>query len=130
MTTSFSAIGRAIGPAIGGPLFSWGVKHNYIITPFWALGAISALAPIASLWLVERSGLRDRADTGKLGISGTKADANVGQNPSEEDLEDFRPLLKSRSGGPRQFERQMRAAVRDKRIAGRSSERKGRVYGL
>ncbi|KAF9690561.1 hypothetical protein EKO04_011483 [Ascochyta lentis] len=56
VATSVSAIGRASGPAIGGGLFTWGVKRGYIIVPFWTLTAISLVASIPTWWLVEGNG--------------------------------------------------------------------------
>ncbi|KAF2815888.1 MFS general substrate transporter [Mytilinidion resinicola] len=56
IATSASAIGRAFGPAIGGGMFTFGVKHGYIITPFWILGAISLLAAIPTFFLIEGKG--------------------------------------------------------------------------
>jgi hypothetical protein len=56
VATSLSAIGRACGPAIGGGLFTWGVKRGYIVVPFWALTVISLIASIPSWWLVEGKG--------------------------------------------------------------------------
>lgn len=56
VATSVSAIGRASGPAIGGGLFTWGVKRGYIIVPFWTLALISLIASIPTWWLVEGKG--------------------------------------------------------------------------
>lgn len=56
VATSVSAIGRASGPAIGGGLFTWGVKRGYIIVPFWTLTLISLAASIPTWWLVEGKG--------------------------------------------------------------------------
>lgn len=56
VATSVSAIGRASGPAIGGGLFTWGVKRGYAIVPFWTLTAISLVASIPTWWLVEGKG--------------------------------------------------------------------------
>ena len=56
VATSVSAVGRASGPAIGGGLFTWGVKRGYIIVPFWTLTAISLIASIPTWWLVEGEG--------------------------------------------------------------------------
>jgi hypothetical protein len=56
VATSVSAIGRASGPAIGGGLFTWGVKRGYVIVPFWTLTAISLLASVPTWWLVEGKG--------------------------------------------------------------------------
>jgi hypothetical protein len=62
VVTSVSAIGRAAGPAVGGGLFSWGVKRGYLIVPFWTLSAVSLLACIPTFWLVEGKGFGDDED--------------------------------------------------------------------
>jgi hypothetical protein len=59
VATSVSAIGRASGPAIGGSLFTWGVKRGYVIVPFWTLAGISLIASIPTWWLVEGKGFGD-----------------------------------------------------------------------
>ncbi|KAF3003151.1 hypothetical protein E8E13_008878 [Curvularia kusanoi] len=56
VATSVSAVGRASGPAIGGGLFTWGVKRGYVIVPFWVLTAISLVASIPTWWLEEGEG--------------------------------------------------------------------------
>lgn len=56
VATSVSAVGRASGPAIGGGLFTWGVKRGYIIVPFWTLTVISLIASVPTWWLVEGKG--------------------------------------------------------------------------
>lgn len=56
IVTSVSAIGRALGPAIGGGAFTIGVKHGYIITPFWILAGIALLTTIPTFFLVEGAG--------------------------------------------------------------------------
>jgi hypothetical protein len=63
LATSVSAIGRACGPAIGGGLFTWGVKRGYLIVPFWSLSAIALLAWIPTLWLVEGEGFGGDSDS-------------------------------------------------------------------
>ncbi|PVH95967.1 MFS general substrate transporter [Periconia macrospinosa] len=59
LATSLSAVGRAAGPALGGNLFTYGVKQGYIIIPFWALTAFALLAWVPTLWLVEGEGFGD-----------------------------------------------------------------------
>ncbi|EKG12971.1 Major facilitator superfamily [Macrophomina phaseolina MS6] len=56
IATSVSAIGRAAGPAIGGSTFTLGVKHGYVITPFWIFAAISIAGAIPAFFLVEGKG--------------------------------------------------------------------------
>lgn len=63
VATSVSAIGRASGPAIGGGLFTWGVKRGYIIVPFWVLTVISLIASIPTWWLVEGAGFGGSDDS-------------------------------------------------------------------
>lgn len=63
VATSVSAFGRAFGPAIGGGLFTWGVKRGYIIVPFWTLTVISLIASIPTWWLVEGKGFGGSDDS-------------------------------------------------------------------
>lgn len=63
VATSVSAIGRASGPAIGGGLFTWGVKRGYIIVPFWTLTVISLIASIPTWWLEEGKGFGGSDDS-------------------------------------------------------------------
>lgn len=62
IATSLAAIGRAIGPALGGGLFSWGVKRGYVIVPFWTLSALALLAAVPTFWLVEGDGFGDDSE--------------------------------------------------------------------
>ena len=34
------SVGRAVGPSIMGPMFTFGVDAGYVIVPFWTLAAI------------------------------------------------------------------------------------------
>lgn len=56
VATSFGAIGRAIGPAIGGWAFTLGVDIGYVIVPWWILTAIMVLCMIPISHLVEMEG--------------------------------------------------------------------------
>ncbi|GIZ41985.1 hypothetical protein CKM354_000526600 [Cercospora kikuchii] len=56
IATSVSAVGRAAGPAIGGAVFSIGVKKGYVIAPWWLQAAIAAVGAIPIWWLVEGEG--------------------------------------------------------------------------
>lgn len=60
--TSFSAIGRAVGPALGGPLFTVGVKRGYVILPFWTFTAVGILGAIPVWWIVEGKGFDNDDD--------------------------------------------------------------------
>ncbi|KAK4953092.1 hypothetical protein LTR10_008798 [Elasticomyces elasticus] len=54
--TSTSAIGRAAGPAIGGAVFTAGVKAGYVVAPWWTFSALAMLAAIPVFWLEEGEG--------------------------------------------------------------------------
>ncbi len=54
--TTFSGLGRAIGPAATGAAFTWGVQRGYIITGWWLLAAISAIGAIPPFFLEESDG--------------------------------------------------------------------------
>ncbi|KAL4975110.1 major facilitator superfamily domain-containing protein [Aspergillus desertorum] len=60
VATSMSAVGRAAGPAMLGPIFSLGLKSGFIIFPWWFLCAISVLAATPILWIVEGNGLQSQ----------------------------------------------------------------------
>lgn len=54
--TSFSAVGRAIGPAVGGAMFTFGVDRGYVIVPWWLFCVIGIIAAVPVFWLVEGEG--------------------------------------------------------------------------
>jgi hypothetical protein len=53
---SISAVGRAIGPAVAGAAFSWGLEKGYMITSWWLLGVIACVGAIPIWYLVEMEG--------------------------------------------------------------------------
>ncbi|DAA74831.1 TPA_exp: Uncharacterized protein A8136_2249 [Trichophyton benhamiae CBS 112371] len=56
VATSASAIGRAIGPAALGAIFSIGVKAGYMIIPWWTLAFIAAISALPAFWIIETDG--------------------------------------------------------------------------
>ncbi|KAI1407572.1 MFS general substrate transporter [Hypoxylon sp. FL1857] len=54
--TTFSALGRATGPALTGAVFTWGVKHGIIGVPWWLLAFIATLGAVPALMVVEGDG--------------------------------------------------------------------------
>lgn len=56
VATSFSAIGKAMGPAIVGWMFSVGLSKGYMILSWWTLAAIAALGAIPVWHIVEMDG--------------------------------------------------------------------------
>ncbi len=61
--TAFSGLGRAIGPATTGTVFTLGVKHGYIIAPWWLLAAVSLVGAIPTWLIVESDGPSSTAST-------------------------------------------------------------------
>lgn len=62
IATSVGAVGRALGPAIGGSTFTYGVKIGYVILPWWVLSSIATIAAIPSFWVVEGEGFGGDTD--------------------------------------------------------------------
>ena len=56
LATTFSALGRASGPALAGVFFSWGVKNNMIGAPWWLLSFIAAVGSLPVWMIVEEDG--------------------------------------------------------------------------
>jgi hypothetical protein len=67
-----------IGPALSGALFTWGVEHDYIITPWWTLGLISIIGCIPVFFLVEMDGLNS--------ARANNSDENVFSDSEDEEL--------------------------------------------
>ncbi|KAK3694783.1 major facilitator superfamily domain-containing protein, partial [Podospora appendiculata] len=61
--TAFSGLGRAIGPAMAGAIFSIGIKRGYIIAPWWFLAGIAVLGTIPAFFIVEGDGPTRSLDT-------------------------------------------------------------------
>ncbi|KAL3495368.1 major facilitator superfamily domain-containing protein [Aspergillus germanicus] len=61
VATSVSAVGRAAGPALLGPVFSLGVKMGYVILPWWLLACVACLAAIPVPFMVEGEGFQVQA---------------------------------------------------------------------
>lgn len=72
---SVSAVGRAIGPAMSGAAFTWGLEKGYVITPYWLLGTIAAIGAIPIWYLVEMPG-----------FSKSDSDSEDDDDEEEEDL--------------------------------------------
>ncbi|KAL4810779.1 major facilitator superfamily domain-containing protein [Aspergillus unguis] len=62
VATSMSAVGRAAGPALLGPIFSLGVRSGYVILPLWFLSALSIFAALPILWIVEADRLQGKSE--------------------------------------------------------------------
>ena len=60
---SISAVGRAIGPALGGAAFTWGIERGYVVTPYFMLAIISSIGAIPIWYLVEMPGFSKTDDS-------------------------------------------------------------------
>ncbi|KAK4195100.1 major facilitator superfamily domain-containing protein [Triangularia verruculosa] len=56
VATTFSGLGRAVGPAAAGAVFSWGVQRGYVIAAWWFLGLIALMGTIPPWFIVEGEG--------------------------------------------------------------------------
>ncbi len=54
--TTFSGVGRAIGPAVIGAVFSWGVRKGYAIAPWWLLTLVGLVGAIPPWFIVDGEG--------------------------------------------------------------------------
>jgi len=54
--TSFSGIGRAVGPALTGAVFSVGVQRGYVIASWWLLAGIAMLGAVPAWFIIEGEG--------------------------------------------------------------------------
>ena len=63
VATSLSAVGRAIGPTIGGGAFTLGIDIGYVIIPWFTLSAMAALGNVPVWWLVEMDGFGGADDS-------------------------------------------------------------------
>ena len=85
---SISAIGRAVGPAMSGAAFTWGLERGYIITSYWLLGFVAIIGAIPIWYLVEMPGF-------------SKTDDSDSEEGSEEDQEeeDLLPAITEDANG-------------------------------
>ena len=58
--TSISALGRAVGPALGGWTFSWGIAAGYVIIPWWTIAFLASLGTVPIWFLTETEGFCER----------------------------------------------------------------------
>ncbi|KAK4128137.1 MFS general substrate transporter, partial [Parathielavia appendiculata] len=54
--TTFSGLGRAVGPAAVGAVFSWGAREGYAVAPWWLLGVIAMVGAVPAWFIVEGDG--------------------------------------------------------------------------
>ncbi|RKF53546.1 putative membrane protein [Erysiphe neolycopersici] len=71
LAVCLASVGRAIGPAICGPTFTWGIKNDYIIAPWWLLSVLAILGAVPIWWIVEEKAFKnsDADETRRISIS-------------------------------------------------------------
>ncbi|KAH6619767.1 major facilitator superfamily domain-containing protein [Chaetomium sp. MPI-SDFR-AT-0129] len=54
--TTFSGLGRAVGPAGAGAVFSWGMRNGYAVAPWAMLAVIGVVGAVVPWFIVEGEG--------------------------------------------------------------------------
>ncbi|CAK7568078.1 MAG: hypothetical protein SEPTF4163_006059 [Sporothrix epigloea] len=88
--TLVSGTGRAMGPALTGAAFSWGVQHGYIITGWAFLAIVATLGAISTFFLKEGDGLgvSTEAAGGEEELEEERLDIETGQHLYNDDTTD------------------------------------------
>ncbi|KAL9579900.1 MAG: hypothetical protein Q9212_004817 [Teloschistes hypoglaucus] len=56
VATSVSALGRAVGPAVGGAMFEVGADRGWAVLPWWVLAGFAGVGAVPVAWIVEMEG--------------------------------------------------------------------------
>ncbi|KAI4870183.1 MFS general substrate transporter [Hypoxylon rubiginosum] len=83
--TTFSALGRASGPALTGVAFTWGVKHDTIGLPWWLLASIAAMGIVPAWMIVEGDGPSGAASPADSDDEDTEVDDEIAVTDDEGD---------------------------------------------
>ncbi len=89
--TTFSGVGRAIGPAAVGAVFSWGARTGYAIAPWWLLAVIGFIGAIPPWFIVDGegpnrgSGAGDREEATDAEREGLLGSGRTSDDEGEED---------------------------------------------
>ena len=85
--TMFSGIGRALGPATTGLVFTWGAEHGYMVSAYWFMALFAAIGAIPVYMIREGDGPTAFADNSDSEDSDNMADSGV-ILPDEDAIED------------------------------------------
>lgn len=61
--TTFSGLGRAVGPAAAGATFSWGLERGYVLPAWWLLAVIAVGQVVPAWMIIEGEGPRREEDS-------------------------------------------------------------------
>ncbi|EFW99282.1 major facilitator superfamily transporter [Grosmannia clavigera kw1407] len=64
IATTASGVGRAVGPAMAGASFTWGVRHGYIITGWWFLACIASIGAVTPFFMTQGAGFKRTSENG------------------------------------------------------------------
>lgn len=96
--TTFSGLGRAVGPAAAGAVFSWGVKEGYAIAPWWMLALIAMVGAVPPWFIVEGDGPTSSLGAGSEGEEEEEDDEEGGERERESLLRGRRVVCESEGG--------------------------------
>lgn len=82
--TTFSALGRATGPAMTGAVFTYGVKRGMIGLPWWLIAVIAILGAVPAWTIIEGEG---PSDVGSSSDSEDEDDTEVDSELAIDDAE-------------------------------------------
>jgi hypothetical protein len=96
IATSVAALGRAIGPAFMGKVFTFGVERGYMVIPWTVLAVLSVVSASPLFWIVEPPGRpdEDEEEDEEDGDDGISFDDD---DDSQEDTALFTPHRPSRA---------------------------------
>ncbi|KAK0632997.1 major facilitator superfamily domain-containing protein [Immersiella caudata] len=83
--TSFSGLGRAVGPALTGAVFSVGVQRGYVIAPWWMLAGIAMMGAVPAWFIVEGEGPSRGDSESEDGSDGEEETLVSGESEEDED---------------------------------------------
>ncbi|KAM0440874.1 hypothetical protein ACHAPT_000176 [Fusarium lateritium] len=100
--TTFSGIGRALGPASTGAVFTWGADNGYMVTPWFYLMFVAILGAVPAYMIVEGDGPTASAESsdtedGESSDSSTLLLPDDSAIASDSEDEEFRPSSKGKS---------------------------------
>ncbi|KAH7197263.1 major facilitator superfamily domain-containing protein [Fusarium flagelliforme] len=105
--TTFSGLGRAVGPASTGALFTWGADHGYVVTAWFFLMFVAILGAVPAYLVEEGAGPTasastsvENSDTEDNEVSSSSSTLLLPEGSAvASDSEDEQPLNKARPEG-------------------------------
>src|SRR6478735_2519980 len=105
--TTFSGLGRAVGPASTGALFTWGADHGYVVTAWFFLMFVAILGAVPAYLVEEGAGptasastSAENSDTEDNEVSSSSSTLLLPEGSAvASDSEDEQPLNKARPEG-------------------------------